>query len=153
MEGSYTPTTGENQIVLIFHQMKDSTLLMLPHVEPFRCRWNISFGSRLPDIFRQIRRPWIQYIMSDGWHLRTLAHMEPRVYTPIFPDDEVSRFRKSLDELAEAHGYCMDWSIPPDKPINLHALKVLSSVCNDSDTTLCDHLIAGVPTGYHNDIL
>ena len=46
----------------------------------------------------------------------------------------------------------MDWSIPPDQPINLHALKILSSICNDADTTLCDHLIAGVPTGYHNDI-
>ena len=105
-----------------------------------------------PDIFRQIRRPWMQHIMNNKWHLRTLAHMEQRVNTPIFSDEEVSQFRKSLDDIAESHGYCMDWSIPPDQPINLHALKVLSSICNDAGTTLCDHLIAGVPTGYHNNI-
>ena len=52
-----------------------------------------------PDIFRQIRRPWMQHIINNKWHLRTLAHMEQRVNTPIFSDDEVSSFRKSLDEL------------------------------------------------------
>ena len=113
--------------------------------------WNTRIQN-LTSFYRSEDLAWMQHIMNNKWHLRTLAHMEQRFNTPIFSDDEVSQFRKSLDELAEAHGYCMDWSIPPDQPINLHALKILSSICKDSHTTLCNHLIAGVPTGCHNDI-
>ena len=39
MEGPWTPTTCKNDSTMIIHQVQDSTLLMLPHVKPFRCSW------------------------------------------------------------------------------------------------------------------
>ena len=105
-----------------------------------------------PDLFRQVRRPWMQHIINNKWHLRTLAHMEQRKNTPIFSDDEVNDFRKSLEVLALEHGHSMEWTVPADQPITLHALKILASISHDPDVNLCDNLIAGVPTGYHNDI-
>ena len=51
-----------------------------------------------------------------------------------------------------AHDKTPNWSIPPDQPMHLYILQSLSEIMMDPDIHLFDHLIAGVPTGFQNDI-
>ena len=105
-----------------------------------------------PDVFGEVRRFWMKHIISNMWHLRLRAHLEQHINSPIFTPSEVQQFRESLEKLVTSQGFTADWTIPEDQPLNLQFLQTLSTLCNDPDKQLFDHLIPGVPTGYHGDI-
>ena len=105
-----------------------------------------------PDVFGEVRRFWMKHIISNRWHLRLMAHLEQHINSPIFSPSEVQQFRESLEKLVTSRGFTADWTIPADQPLNLHFLQTLSTLCEDPDKMLFEHLIPGVPTGYHGDI-
>ena len=105
-----------------------------------------------PDVFSEVRRSWMKHIISNKWHLRLIAHLDQHINSPIFTPSEVQQFRESLEQLVTSHGLAADWAIPADQPLNLRFLQNLSILCGDPDNQLFDHLISGVPTGYHGDI-
>ena len=94
----------------------------------------------------------MKHIISNRWHLRLMAHLEQHINSPIFSPSEVQQFRESLEKLVTSRGFTADWTIPADQPLNLHFLQTLSTLCDDPDKVLFEHLIPGVPTGYHGDI-
>ena len=64
----------------------------------------------------------------------------------------MERFRDLLHSFLLDHNETPHWDIPPDQPMHLYILQSLSEIMIGPDIHLFEHLIAGVPTGFQNDI-
>ena len=79
------------------------------------------------------------------------AHCLQKKTDPPFSDDIINSFRASLDSLLPIPSP-LDWQVRADQPLCLHALAALRTLMEDPDAHLFSELIAGVSTGYQEDI-
>lgn len=103
------------------------------------------------NIFRNLREHWLPILIQQGWPQRILRHFASHENSVPFPQDMVTSFRESLNTLLPVTS-SFDWTIREDQPLCLLALQQISSLISDPDTELFSALLAGVPTGFCNDI-
>ena len=104
------------------------------------------------DIFRSIRQEVFQLLVDTGnFRILQKAFHEKQSDPPI-PEHMVKRFQSMLQEFFLEHDKTSNWSIPHDQPMHLYILQSLSEIMMDPDIHLFDYLIAGVLTGFQNDI-
>ena len=103
------------------------------------------------NLFRSVRDHWIPQILKNNWHKLITAHFLHKRTDPPFSDEIVNQFRSSLDSLLPLPSN-LDWQVRDDQPLCLHALAALSNLMGDPDVHLFPSLIAGVSTGYQEDI-
>ena len=104
------------------------------------------------DIFRSIRHEVFQSLLDTGdFRILQKAFHEKQSDPPV-PAHMVQRFQSILHEFLLKHDKTPNWSIPHDQPMHLYILQSLSEIMMDRDVHLFDHLIAGVPTGFQQDI-
>ena len=104
------------------------------------------------DIFKPIRQDVFAFLLSSGaFRMLQRAFHEKQSSTP-FPTTMVTKFQEILHSFFEQWDKTLNWTIPPDQPMYLHILRSLSEIMADPDIHLFDHLVAGVPTGFQNDI-
>ena len=80
-----------------------------------------------------------------------MAHFQQHRVDPPFPEQLIQEFRDSLDALIPLQ-HKLDWQVREDQPLCLHALANLSVYMEDADQHLFPSLIAGVSTGFHDQI-
>ena len=91
-------------------------------------------------------------ILQQRLDKQVVAHFARHCDDPPFSDEVVSVFRSMVTNFLQEHGQEANWAIRPGQPMALHVMNKLSVLMNDADVTLFDSLLAGVPTGFHNDI-
>ena len=103
----------------------------------------------LDNLFKPLRDHWIPKILQSGLHKQIVAHFQQ--HHPPFSEKLVQEFRDSLDTLIPLQ-HKLDWQVRADQPLCLHALSSLSDYMDDADKYLFPSLIAGVSTGFHDQI-
>ena len=104
-----------------------------------------------PNLFRSVRDHWIPRILNNNWHKMLVSHFLQKKTDPPFSEGTINEFRNSLDSLLPLTSP-LDWQVREDQPLCLHALSAMSQYMHDPDVHLFQDLIAGVSTGYNDDI-
>ena len=104
------------------------------------------------DIFQFLRQRFFQRILDYGFHTRLVCHFHRGDPSPPFTSEELQPFRTILEEWASQFGQTLDWTIREHQPMHLRAMQAISRIMQDADNTLFDALIAGVPTGFLDDV-
>ena len=105
----------------------------------------------LDNLFRPLRDHWIPRILQGNLHKQVVAHFHQHQVDPPFPEKLVQEFRDSLDTLLPIP-HKLDWQVREDQPLCLHALSSISEYMDDADKNFFPSLIAGVSTGFHDQI-
>ena len=71
---------------------------------------------------------------------------------PPFSDSELQPFQTDLETFLNSRGQEVDWSIREEQPMRLKLMNALRLIMKDADASLFDCLLAGVPTGFSNNI-
>ncbi len=104
------------------------------------------------DIFRSIRQEVFQSLMDTGDFRILQKAFHEKQSDPPFPAHMVQKFQSMLQEFLLKHDKSPNWSIPHDQPMHWYILQSLSEIVMDPDVHLFDHLVAGVPTRFQQDI-
>ena len=104
------------------------------------------------DIFKNIRQEVFQPLLSSGEFRFLQKAFREKQSDPPFPEWLVKKFQNLLHNFLLEHDKTQNWNIPPDQPMHLYILQSLSETMMDPDIQLFEFLIAGVPTGFQNDI-
>ncbi|CAE7469933.1 unnamed protein product, partial [Symbiodinium necroappetens] len=105
------------------------------------------------DKLGQVRQALMSKLFAMKAPLRLREHVASKAEQPLFSDQEVSEFRAVFQEFLEASsGQRVDWSVKPHQPYALQALRQLSEVLDDPDSSLFPTLLEGAPSGYFQDI-
>ena len=118
---------------------------------PSMADWS-SLSVGVEDFFRSIRQEVFRSLLDTGDFRFLQKAFHEKQSDPPFPEHMVKRFQSMLQEFLLEHDKTPNWSIPHDQPMHLYILQSLSEIMMDPDIHLFDHLIAGVPTGFQNDI-
>ena len=105
-----------------------------------------------PDVFRSLRRTWVDEILTRKLHKELVAHFASGSKTPPFSEETLAPFRQSLNEFLSAHGLSPDWSIREHQPMALRIMRMLHSIQQDWDVSLFPSLEEGVHTGFERNI-
>ncbi|CAK9112390.1 unnamed protein product, partial [Durusdinium trenchii] len=89
-----------------------------------------------PDVFRSLRRTWVDEILTRKLHKELVAHFASGSKTPPFSEETLAPFRQSLNEFLSAHGLSPDWSIREHQPMALRIMRMLHSIQQDWDVSL-----------------
>eukprot|EP00438_Fugacium_kawagutii_P000882 Skav218514 [mRNA] locus=scaffold1564:342744:345770:+ [translate_table: standard] len=103
--------------------------------------------------FRSLRAQWTKLILESNLHHAVAQRfLEPSPELPL-SEDQLLPFRGTLHEFCVAANQpAFDWTVPPGQPFCLHALQQIATFLDDPDCALFPSLLAGVPTGFHDDI-
>ena len=104
--------------------------------------------AKTSDVFQVLRQHWIRQIISQRLDKQLTHHLQNRVDSPPFSDEQLRPFKLWLEEFLEANGEAANWTIPADQPMHLFILQSLQRITDDKDTSLFRYLIEGVPTGF-----
>ena len=118
---------------------------------PSTADWS-SPAMGVEDIFQCIRHEVFQSLLDTGDFRILQKAFHEKQSDPPFPDHMIHRFQSMLHAFLLKHDKSPNWSIPQDQPMHLYILKSLSEIMMDPDVHLFDYLIAGVPTGFQQDI-
>ena len=109
-----------------------------------------SFPRSNTDTFKNIRHQWIHHILQQGFHNKLIQKLQHTISDPPL-STKVTFFRQLLQSNMP-FDHVLNWDTPVDQPFCLYALHAVSQIMTGPDVDLFPVLLAGVPTGFHNDI-
>ena len=113
-----------------------------------------SLGDRqAKDVFGPLRKKWMQRIVTQRLDQHLLHFFSQADHSaPPFATSILEPFRKDLEEFLQTSGITPDWTIREHQPMCLEILRSFNILMADPDASLFPALIAGVGTGFQNDI-
>ena len=110
-------------------------------------------GPQISDnLFQQVRNLWTEKILATGLHHSLIQHFRSHATTPPFPLEVIRGFRDLFEFGMREYVSNWDWSIRADQPMCLKAMQSTALAMNDLDVELWPQVLAGVNTGFRNDI-
>ncbi len=106
----------------------------------------------LPDVFQSLCTRFFKQILDNKLHLEVLARIDNQNPEPPFDEKTIDTFRPFITSILEEHACIADWTIRPYQPMTLNIMSQLGFLMHDRDIGLFPSLIAGVSTGFNNDI-
>ena len=141
------------------------SLQLIPHKDLWAMPWSSEDGGGLPsqpdwsrpdrtraDVFQNLRARFFKHILDHKLHLEFLVHIDNQNPEPPFDEKTVDIFRSFISEFLEEKSCIADWTIRPHQPMALNIMSQLNFIMSDPDIDLFPSLIAGVSTGFSNDI-
>ena len=106
------------------------------------------------DAMQDLRLKLHAWLLEAKVPCRLHALLEGKQLEALFSVQEVVRARSIFAAWMLRKGFkrTVSWECPSGQPYALHALLALSSCLQDKDSALFPALLAGVPTGFDNDI-
>ena len=105
-----------------------------------------------PDKLKPLRMFLLDQVYKMQGHKRLLAKAAWPGPESLFSESEVASARKGFLSCLGIPEDSKTWEMRAHQPLALNVLEKLACFCGDPDVNLCRSLIAGIPTGFYNDI-